>query len=126
MANIVEPTKEMTAAWQGWLATRPAVIREMGERLVPWKLYRMKSTGHRVTVVSFFEDSTVRVNVSAEYNLLSFERQVFGIAADDLEECELPPSDEPVGEFMTPDEQVEYINERRAENGLSPLDEERE
>ena len=56
----------------------------------------MKSTGHRVTMYSYSENGTVTVNVTGDYNVVVFERQVFGISPDDLEECDLPAP----GEFL--------------------------
>jgi hypothetical protein len=64
----------------------------------------MRSTGQRVFPVSYSEDGTVRVIVSGKYNLVSFEREVFGVEIDDLEECDLPGPDEPLGAILTADE----------------------
>jgi len=101
MANVFEPTEEQQKNWAQWVAERPDNVRAVAERFLPWKLYRMRSTGHRVTVYSLGEhpDGTVTltVNVTGEFNLLSFERRVFGISPDDLEECDLPAKDEPLG-----------------------------
>lgn len=66
----------------------------------------MKSTGQRVTLCSIFEDGTISVSVSANYNFVLHERNVFGIDPNDLEPCEIPPPDELVGSVLT-DEQVE-------------------
>lgn len=58
----------------------------------------MRSTGHRVVAISFGEEEgtgrvVMRVAVLARFNPgLTFERQVFGIDPDDLEECDLPPT----------------------------------
>lgn len=86
-------------------------MRAVAERFDPWTLYRLKSTGQRVTLVSFGEgkgdEVTLRVNVSAEYNAVSFERQVFGIAPDDLEACDPPGPGEPVGAVFTEREDID-------------------
>ncbi len=105
--NIKEPTTEMEQDWAAWVAERPPTVRAVAERIRPWTLYRMKSSGHRVTVFSFDESEagvTLKVVVSAKYNLIAFERLVFGIDPDDLEDCELPGPGEPVGAHMTQEE----------------------
>lgn len=103
MANHFDPTPEQMAAYAEWTASRPESVRKIAERLFPWALYRMKSTGQRVTLVSIFEDGTIKVEVSGRFNALVFERDVFGIDPDDLEECDLPGEDEPLG-ILFPDE----------------------
>ena len=123
MADIRPITEADETAWTKWRAGRPKVIRDLAKRFRPWKLYRMTSTGHRVIPYSFSEDGTMTVVVSARYNLIRFERRVFGINPDDLVECDLPPEGELVGETLTPAQQLAYINDRRAENGLPPLTE---
>ena len=101
MANVYEPTEEQKSQRAKWVAERPDAVRAVAERFQPWKLYRMRSTGHRVTVHSYGEGEngsvTLTVNVTGKYNLLAFERRVFGIDPDDLSECDLPGADEPVG-----------------------------
>lgn len=89
------------AAFDAWVATRPPVIQELCKRLPPDRLYRLKSSNHRVTLYSYSENGTVTVNVTGQYNALTFERRVFGISPDDLEECELPGPDEPLGVMLT-------------------------
>jgi hypothetical protein len=125
MANLMVMTPEEEAAgekrWQEWLEDRPQVIKDLGARFKPWKLYRLNSTKHRVTVLSFFEDGTLTVNITGEYNLVSMERSVFGIQPDDLEECDLPRPDEIVGVYLTEKEQLLMVNRRRAEFGNPPL-----
>ncbi|MDX2166840.1 MAG: hypothetical protein SF182_07240 [Deltaproteobacteria bacterium] len=102
-------------AWLEWLATRPQCIRDMAERLPPDRLYRMRSTGHRVTLVGYAEDGTVRVYVSGQFNAVTFERQVYGVAADDLEECDLPSPVEPVGAMLTEASDIDaFIETTRA------------
>ncbi len=85
------------AGWDAWVASRPPVIQGLCALLPPDNLYKMKSTGLRVTIVSYAENRTVTVDVTGDYNLLAFERQVFGINPNDLEECDLPGGDEPLG-----------------------------
>lgn len=96
MANICDPTPEQLAGWSEWLAARPESVRRLAERFVPWKLYRMKTTGHRCTVHSFGEDGTLVVSVTGRYNRVLFDHSVFGVSPDDLVECDLPAP----GEFL--------------------------
>lgn len=113
MANIIDPPQEAIAEWDKWAKHRPKVIKDLAKRFKPWELYRMKSTGHRVTLLSFSEDGTMRVNITAQYNLLVFERQVFGIDPDDLEPCDLPGPDEHVGVMMSGEDVDENIDALR-------------
>lgn len=70
----------------------------------------MKSTGHRVFPLSYSEDGTVTVAVTGQFNFTVFERQVFGVSPDDLEECDLPTEDEILGAVITEKGQVmEYL-----------------
>jgi hypothetical protein len=115
--NYGEPTAEQEAGWAAWVASRPPVVRAVAERFFPWKLYRLKSSGHRVTIHSFDEPEgetpvTLKVIVSGEFNLVAFERTVFGIAPDDLEECDLPDPDEPVGSADIPPEALRDLVQR--------------
>lgn len=112
MSNIFEPTEGQIAEWAEWVAERPPAVRVVAEKFFPWKLYRLTSTGHRVTLVSFGEtkDGTIalRINVSGDYNALAFERQVFGIAPEELVECDLPGPDEVLG---SADMSIEAVRE---------------
>lgn len=78
-----------------WFNSRPAAVQEAVRKRPGDKLYRMKSTGHKVFICSYDEpvteeqkgDITVTVAVTAKFNEgLGFERRVFGIQLDDLEE----------------------------------------
>lgn len=69
MAKVREMNEE---GWREWVATRPESVQKLCVRLPPDRLYRMKSTGQRVTLLSYGEDDTLRVNVSAEYNAVHF------------------------------------------------------
>lgn len=96
--------------WAQFLAKVPAGVRALAERLPPDRLYLMKSTGQRVTIASYNEDGTLRVNVTGEFNLVMFSRTVFGISPDDLQECDRPPETEPVGEMLDEAGAEAYIN----------------
>ena len=113
MARIIEPAAKEKKAWTVWVASRPSSVRKIAERFDPWSLYRMKSTGHRVTIHSFNEDGTLTVNITGEFNTILFDRQVFGINPDDLEPCDLPDADEITGTVMTQEQVDENIDNLR-------------
>jgi hypothetical protein len=107
MANVMDPTPEQQQDWDVWVSERPTAVRETLQRydLKPWTLYRLKSTGHRVTLYSVDEPEdgsapTLKVDVSVRFNVLAFARRVFGVSPDDLEECDLPNADEPLGAVL--------------------------
>src|ERR1700677_782676 len=111
MANIVDPTPEQEQDWDTWVSERPAAVRETLQRydLKPWKLYRLKSSGHRVTLYCVDEHAdgsapTLKVDVSGRFDVLAFDRRVFGISPDDLVECDLPSETEPLGSVLSHDE----------------------
>jgi hypothetical protein len=116
-----EPTPENEQAWREWVASRPEAIRVVAERYDPWTLYRLKTTNQRVFLQSFFDpdpDGKVlcRVAVSGEFNMVTFERSVFGIDPNDLEECDLPGADEPVGSLDLPIEVLKDLHDRHPSN----------
>lgn len=88
MARWFEPTDANRESWREWVASRPGPVKSICEKLQPWELYRLKPTGQRVTFYSCNEDGTVTVTVSARFNLLTEERNVFGVDPADLEPCE--------------------------------------
>lgn len=115
--RYVQPTAMNEREWKKWVAERPESIRKVCERFDPWTLYRLKPTGQRVYILSFSEpgaDGKVlcRIGVSAEFNLLTFERDVFGIDPDDLEECDLPKDDEQVGSLDLPIDVVKNLRDQ--------------
>jgi hypothetical protein len=102
MARWYEPTPDNIAAWNAWVTERPERVRQVAERFTPWTLYRMKSTGQRVVLCSFGESTddtpvTLTVSVTGKFNAVAFERNVFGIPPEDLEECDLPAPGELLG-----------------------------
>lgn len=105
MAVYEEPTDKARDGYKAWLAERPSHVRAVAERFEPWRLYRLKSTGHRVFPVAFSEHPdgrvTLTVCVHARFNSVMFERNVFGIDQDDLEECDLPLEGEEVGAIFS-------------------------
>lgn len=121
MARHYEPTPEDVEGYQQWLAERPPEVRAVAERFNPWTLYCYKLTGQRVFFLGCDEvrrvgggpiEVTVRIGVTGQFNLVAFDRNVFGVKPDDLEECDLPSPDEPVGAFLTdPADIAAYIQE---------------
>ena len=47
---------------------------------------------------------TLKVQVNARYNFVAFERNVFGVDPEDLEECDLPAEADPVGSVLSQDD----------------------
>ncbi len=94
------------AAFREWLADRPTIIKELGLKCPPDRLYRFKHSGTRLTVRGYQEDGTLIINVSGQYNRIMFERDVFGVPPEDIEECDFPPEDEEIGVVLTDEEEV--------------------
>lgn len=117
MARIVEPTPEQERKWKKWVEGRPENVRSVAERFDPWSLYRLKSTGQRVTVYSFGEEKdgsvTLTVDITGEFNYIVFDRQVFGIDPNDLEPCDLPAADELLGTLLSPADVKDHIDALR-------------
>ncbi len=110
MARFHDPSPAEEKAWKDWIAGRPPHIRAVAERYDPWTLYRMASTGQCVVILSFFNDGTVRVAISAQFNAVLHERSVFGVDPNTLTECDLPSPDEPVGAVLNQQEVKENID----------------
>lgn len=97
-----------------WLAERPEVVKQLAAQFRPDRLYLLKTTGHRVTIAGYNEGNTLIVNVTGEFNKIMFDRQVFGIPPEDLEECDLPAEDEELGTQLTEQKDIEaFINQVR-------------
>jgi hypothetical protein len=64
MARHCEPTPEQEKMWSDWVAERPDNVRAVAEKLNPWTLYRLKTTGQRVTIASFSEGEDESVTVT--------------------------------------------------------------
>jgi hypothetical protein len=110
MARWIEPSMKQKKGWRKWCASRPPGVRELAKRFPPWELYRLKTTGQRVTVASYYENGTLRVNVPSEYNMVLFEASVFGIDPNDLEPCDIPSPGEPTGCMLSHEEAEENID----------------
>jgi len=63
----------------------------------PNRLYKLTTTGQRVTISSFYEDGTAYVFVDPVFNpgRNHVGHNVFGVKLTDLVECDLPPNVEP-------------------------------
>jgi hypothetical protein len=111
MAHYCQPTRAQERGWGKWVKSRPENVRAIAERFDPWSLYRMKSTGQRVTLVSFGEQEdgkvTLTVSVTGEFNSVVFDRNVFGIDPDDLEPCELPTEADRTGTLLSAEADIE-------------------
>lgn len=99
-----------------YLTTLPPGVRKAVEAFPPDRLYRMKG-GHRVTIESYGEEDdgsckTCTVRVSGDFNLVVFEREVFGVSFDSLEECDWPVEGEVTGTALTKEEEVDSFLER--------------
>lgn len=94
-----------------WLETRPQVIKDLAKRFPPNVLYRIKDTGHRVFVRGYDEDGTLIMHVGSEFNRITFAHDMSGVPPEDLEECDFPPDDEPVGALLTDENDIkEYLH----------------
>jgi hypothetical protein len=113
MAILKEFSPEEARDWDDFVASRPPAVADLCRRFPPNRLYRLKDTGHRVTISSYFEGGTLKVFVGAEFNQVMFEREVFGISPDNLEECDLPEAAEPTGAAMSPEEVDDNIEALR-------------
>ncbi len=114
MVKILETDQE---AWHEWVNERPEVIQELCAKFPPDRLYMLKTSNHRVTIVSYSEDGTITVFVSGEFNEIVFEREVFGVKAEHLEECDLPDDADAVGVLLTePDDVDIFVKGLRAKH----------
>lgn len=112
--KFIEFTPEQQAEFDKWVAERPPFIRGMIKRCPPDRLYS-NGAGHRVTILSYEEDGTVTVAITGQYNKITFERNVFGVPIEDLQECDLPGKDELLGAILTKQEDIDaFINATRS------------
>ena len=111
---IYDRTPAQEHAWKEWVAARPPHIQALCEQFPPNRLYRMKSTGRRVTIYAYNEDKTVDVAITRQFNYHFFDRRVFGIDVEDLAECDVPAPDEPLGALLTEEPAIgEFIERTR-------------
>ena len=111
MAKIAELDEQV---WANWVATRPKVVQDLCKKFRPDTLYLLKTSNQRVTICAYSEDGTMSVDVSGDYNALVFDREVFGVKPEHLEECDLPSKSEVLGTLLTDPENVkDYVNSLR-------------
>lgn len=92
----MELTEEQRREWEKWLSEKPENVREVAEKIVPWKRYRDKritnDTGNRYSPRSYEEGEDGSVTITCEKSNDRFPilggHTVFGMSADDLEESE--------------------------------------
>lgn len=80
---------EMEAEWKAWVESRPEVVKKMAEQFPANRVFRFKTTGHNVILYSYDENGTMTVLVLKQFNpdkIILFDRRVFGIRPEDLEE----------------------------------------
>ena len=93
MREIKKFNAEEQQVYDEWVAERPEAVREVILRKPPTRLYRMDS-GHNAFILKYDEPVdgsaiSVTVIIAQEHNphlLLVFDRHVFGIDPDALEE----------------------------------------
>lgn len=114
MAKIMEWDEQEKQEWEEWVKTRPEIIQDLCKSFPPYNLYQLKASGHRVIIYSYSENNTLTVKVLGKFNLITFERQVFGVKPEDLEECDIPSPDEKVGVMLTDPADIDkFIDEVR-------------
>lgn len=81
-------TPAQVAEWAEWLAGRPEKVREVAERLPPWKNYRLKTTDQYAVIKHYDEhaDGSVTLTIVVWRDWLPIPRGVFGVKPDDLVE----------------------------------------
>ena len=100
MALLGEWSEEQEHAWDAGVQSRPPVIQELCRRFPANRLYHLKQSTHYVTIFSYEDGDTTTVTISGDRNFVIFERRVFGVAPDELEECDLPSADAPHGALL--------------------------
>lgn len=114
--RIYEPTEDQQRLWREFVDSRPPNVKAVAEKLAPWLLYRLRS-GHRATLhgIDEHEDGsvTLTMSVTGDFNAVMFDRNVFGIHPDDLEECDLPAAGDPLGAALTQKQVAENMDAMR-------------
>lgn len=97
------------AKWNEWVSARPKNVQKLCRQFPPDRLYRLKPAGHRVTIFSYSENGTISVLVSGDYNAVLFERRVFGIDPNDIEECDTPSPTERLGVVLKDEKVIQMV-----------------
>lgn len=106
MALLENYTADELKALNKWIKQLPKSCRKIAEKYPPTKLYFDKSCKLRVVIISYYENGTVGTSVLGKYNLITFERNVFGVQPGDLSECDLPSPNEKVGVLLTDEKDI--------------------
>lgn len=95
-----EPTPLERATWDAWIGDLPEAVRLVAEKLKPWRPYVFKPTGALVVIycVDQPDDATqpitLQVDVTSALNEgVLFDRRVFGVKLEDVEEWAGPEGD---------------------------------
>jgi hypothetical protein len=82
-------TPEQSAEWLAWVEQRPPEVRAVVERLPPWGVYRLTTTGQLCRIQSYDEPEDggpCTVTIVAWYEWMPFfPRGVFGVNPDELQ-----------------------------------------
>ena len=113
MARIFEPPQEQVDSFNAWADSLPEPAHANAKKFPPWELFRMKSTGQRVTLNGCNDNGTISVTVSGKYNAVLAERIVFGVDPADLEPCDLPEPHEPTGTLLSQQDVADNIDKLR-------------
>ena len=120
---ILYALEEQEPYWSEWLAEQPPTIRALIARYPPNRLYQM-ADGQRVTIAGYRDDGTVTVDVSGEFNLVTFERCVVGVDPAELVECDLPDEDELIGALLMERAEIDlfmaFLRDMRRRKGRHP------
>jgi hypothetical protein len=93
-----------------WANSRPPVVKKLALKFRPHILYKIKSSGHYGWVYAISEEGTLTIGISSEFNKgLMFNRTVFGIPPEDLEEATELPKGTPEPVLKTADEIQTYL-----------------
>ncbi len=95
--HLFPMTPEEVAHWGQWLSGRPKLILDMALLYPVNALLRIKASRHYCQPYSYFEDGTITVSVTCNFQCVAFDRTVFGLKPEDLEPAELPAHGTPVG-----------------------------
>ena len=101
MALFEQWELEQELTWEMWVAAMPPALRDMAERFPPNRLFKMQSTGQRVTVQGYQSNGRLTVDFSGRFNACMVERQICNVPPKDLVECDLPGPDEKLGAVLT-------------------------
>jgi hypothetical protein len=85
--ETIKVDDDAKAGFARWLAGRPANVRAVAEKLLPWIKYRIKSTGQPCMIQSYGEHEdgsvTLTVNTTDRFGIVRYD--VFGLEPDDIE-----------------------------------------